>query len=511
MIVRNEQANLPRALASVAPLGAELIIVDTGSTDDTPDIARVAGARVLHRPWTGDFSAARNAGLDAATGEWVMVLDADEALLEQDAATVMPLLQQGGAEGYICPVTNLVGSPANPDAERSELLRFWRHRPAYRWEGAVHEQIAHRIVAAGHGGLSRAPIRFIHWGYLEAQDTARGRKERNLNLLLQAVAQAPDSAFLRFNLAVEYARQQRWAEAAAEYRRAQAGAEPHWAPKLTKGLVHALLQAGEQTDAEAELTRALTDWPDFTDLLYFKGVLCCQQQRWADAAAAFGRAMALGPAPVPPYAGAEEGLGAWKAAFALGRVYQSLGRVHEAVNVYEQAMEQRSDWLPPLEATVQILLGAGVPADQVCAYAQGRLHGIEAAEKLPTVAGLLAAGGAYQTALDTLPPDAADPRTRYVRGHCLLRLGQPAAAEAELAAVPADSPWEAPARAEQAYCRWVAGDTVGARALAAGVTLAEAARPYLEEARAVLAEGLRRYPDAVVLHDLLARLGEGTA
>src|SRR5687768_5610008 len=83
LIVRNEAGNLPRCLASVEPLGAEVVVVDTGSTDDTAALARRHGARVEHFPWRDDFAAAVNHAFDHAAGEWILRLDADEELVPE--------------------------------------------------------------------------------------------------------------------------------------------------------------------------------------------------------------------------------------------------------------------------------------------------------------------------------------------------------------------------------------------------------------------------------------------
>ena len=83
MIVRDEEQMLGRCLAAAAPAVDEIIIVDTGSQDATIEIARSFGARVIERPWTGSFADARNASLEAATGDWLLYLDADEVLVER--------------------------------------------------------------------------------------------------------------------------------------------------------------------------------------------------------------------------------------------------------------------------------------------------------------------------------------------------------------------------------------------------------------------------------------------
>ncbi len=92
MILRDEEELLPRFLEHARGLWDELVAVDTGSTDRTPRLLAEAGAKVLHRPWTGDFSAARNASLEAATGEWALVLDADELVSPGLVATAHNML-----------------------------------------------------------------------------------------------------------------------------------------------------------------------------------------------------------------------------------------------------------------------------------------------------------------------------------------------------------------------------------------------------------------------------------
>ena len=77
-IVRNEAAKLERSLASLEGAVDEIIVVDTGSSDDTVKIAEAHGAQVFHFPWQDDFSAARNVSLSKATGDWILVVDADE-------------------------------------------------------------------------------------------------------------------------------------------------------------------------------------------------------------------------------------------------------------------------------------------------------------------------------------------------------------------------------------------------------------------------------------------------
>ncbi|RQW88752.1 MAG: glycosyltransferase [Geobacter sp.] len=92
MIAKNEEANLPRCLASLLPLADEIIVVDTGSDDRTRDVARVFGAKVFDFPWNGDFSAARNESLSHASCRWILIMDADEVLSPLDHGRLKELL-----------------------------------------------------------------------------------------------------------------------------------------------------------------------------------------------------------------------------------------------------------------------------------------------------------------------------------------------------------------------------------------------------------------------------------
>jgi glycosyltransferase involved in cell wall biosynthesis len=100
MIVRNEERKLARALDSARDWVGEIVVVDTGSTDRTVEIAESYGARVIHFPWCDDFSAARNASLDAATNEWALVLDADEQWVVTDPVELARAVQHHALAGF---------------------------------------------------------------------------------------------------------------------------------------------------------------------------------------------------------------------------------------------------------------------------------------------------------------------------------------------------------------------------------------------------------------------------
>jgi tetratricopeptide (TPR) repeat protein len=142
MIVRDEAERLERCLASVAGFVDEMVVVDTGSRDATPAIAARCGARVHRLPWPGDFAPARNAALDLVRGDWVLVLDADEQLLEAARAPLQRLME---APDLL--VVNLLRLEQGADqSPYSSVSRLFRRHPAIRWSRPYHSMIDDSVL-----------------------------------------------------------------------------------------------------------------------------------------------------------------------------------------------------------------------------------------------------------------------------------------------------------------------------------------------------------------------------
>jgi len=173
MIVRDEEKNLPRALGSIEGLGEEMVIVDTGSQDATVEIAQAAGARVEHFEWCDDFSAARNFAMSHASGEWIMLLDADDEFERSDVFRARELLRSTSALGVA--VLQKVLYPEIPPITKAHLA-FVRNRPDLRFEFRMHEQIPLDPTRLLHSDL-----RMTHYGY--TAEHLPGKFERNQRLL----------------------------------------------------------------------------------------------------------------------------------------------------------------------------------------------------------------------------------------------------------------------------------------------------------------------------------------
>ena len=138
MIVKDEEEMLPRSLGAVHSAVDEIIVVDTGSSDRSIEIARSFGATVIERPWTGSFAEPRNVSFDAASGDWIVYLDADEVLVEGDAERLRALTGRTWREAFYLVETNFTGDMEDGTAVTHNALRVFRNRPEYRFDGHVH-------------------------------------------------------------------------------------------------------------------------------------------------------------------------------------------------------------------------------------------------------------------------------------------------------------------------------------------------------------------------------------
>lgn len=214
LIVKNESANLARCLESVRGVADEVVVVDTGSTDDTAALAERLGARVFHHLWQNDFSLARNAGLDHACGEWVLHLDADEALTPETRASLRATIAARAheADALTLVLHHFTNAQVLVDHLESQEVRVFRNRADYRFELNLHTQILPSILRAG-GRVRPTALRIWHYGYLSATAQGSDRLARNAALLEAEAARRPDDAYTAAKLGLTYQSLGRWEEA----------------------------------------------------------------------------------------------------------------------------------------------------------------------------------------------------------------------------------------------------------------------------------------------------------
>lgn len=210
VLTRDEEAMLPGLLASVQGAVDELLVVDSGSRDNTVALAKAAGATVLSITWTDDWSAARNAALPHVTSPYLLILDADERLGPGGPAALRAALAQGGFDCGLLPLHNASRLDASPAeilsgvarlGEPDLLPRLFRVSPTLRWQGAIHESPRDWLVGKRYRALPQAPI--LHLGRVPSIEADRDKRNRNLRYLRLQVERAPEELWAYDYLAGE--------------------------------------------------------------------------------------------------------------------------------------------------------------------------------------------------------------------------------------------------------------------------------------------------------------------
>lgn len=180
MIVKNEAENLPRCLASAKPFVDEMIVVDTGSEDNTVEIAKSYGAKVSNFKWCDDFSAARNYSLSLASGDWILVLDGDEELLVETDSWRQKLTEEPEVNAY-----GLVRLEANVSHVIGGFHgRIFRNLPDLRYVNRFHEQLQFKDKNNLNFGRLEG-VKIVHYGNLESEKVIQKAAKRDIPILEQ--------------------------------------------------------------------------------------------------------------------------------------------------------------------------------------------------------------------------------------------------------------------------------------------------------------------------------------
>jgi glycosyltransferase involved in cell wall biosynthesis len=291
LIVRDEERFLPRCLASVKDLVDEIVVVDTGSIDRSREIAGDFGARVHEFAWIDDFAAARNESLGHAAGDWILYIDADEAVQPVERAALQPLLEDGDAVGHYVMLQPRPGFTAYRE------LRLFRNHASIRFRGAIHENIwpAVRRYQARHGGhIHQSPLVLEHLGY---EGDQRRKHLRNLPLLEKRLARRPQHVFswchlarIRLALGEGALAEQAWTRALDIVRKKKHDLPEDSLPYA--GLVD--WQVSQGRDARPLLAEGRRLFPDNVQLEWLEARILMMEGRFAEAVPLFERFVRIG-------------------------------------------------------------------------------------------------------------------------------------------------------------------------------------------------------------------------
>jgi tetratricopeptide (TPR) repeat protein len=213
LIVKNESANLARCLQSIKSSVKEIVVVDTGSTDDTVAIAESFGATIGHFEWIEDFAAARNHALSLASGNWILWIDADEELVPESIAHIKQAVVRPHFGGFNAEIINFTSETSDDSRYIHQAVRLFRRLPEISFSGRIHEQITPAFEQIGLPWANLNGFQILHHGYRPSAMAERNKLTRTIDALEREVRESPHDAFHWFNLANAYTVACRWPEA----------------------------------------------------------------------------------------------------------------------------------------------------------------------------------------------------------------------------------------------------------------------------------------------------------
>lgn len=287
VIVKNEETHIVRWLDTMRKITKDIVVVDTGSSDRTVELAKAGGARVYHFAWTEDFAAAKNHAIKQAKGDWILFLDADEYFSDASIKNVRKCIEQHHrnpkADALICKIVNIDEDDNDRVISEFYNLRIFRNVPWLRYQRKIHEMIVKetgsiQIVIISEG------IEILHTGY--TQSIIQGKLRRNLAILQQEIAQGGERSWhyrylcdCYFGLK-DYEKAAKYARLHIKYGERSLGKDN----SICKRLIECLdSMRVEEAEFLAEVDAQIEAYPDDPELVWYKAEYLARQKRYAEA------------------------------------------------------------------------------------------------------------------------------------------------------------------------------------------------------------------------------------
>lgn len=201
LIVRNEEEFLLNSIESIKDIADEIIVIDTGSSDTTINIAKKFGAIIVKKTWEYDFAKARNHYIEIARGKWILSIDADERLDPKGAAIIRNLITRKVDE--ICAYSFKFHNYTDKDKAVKHTIQFiarlFPNLPNLRYKGRLHEQILFTDTGLHPEIIKVDDVIIHHYGSDPRVVVSRNKYRRNEEILLRAIEEEPENWFHRFN------------------------------------------------------------------------------------------------------------------------------------------------------------------------------------------------------------------------------------------------------------------------------------------------------------------------
>ncbi|EFM09009.1 glycosyl transferase family 2 [Paenibacillus curdlanolyticus YK9] len=345
MIVKNEAPSLKRCLDSVKGLVDEIVVVDTGSTDNTIDIALQYTSNVFSFTWMNNFAAARNESIRHATSDWILVLDADEYIQSEDHDKLKSFLSQFDKSipaGIVLTINNFMSNETDfSQIMESTGARLFVNHPCIHYVEPIHEQLISTDIPINWVSYS---FHIFHTGYTKQTVTTKNKSERNMSILMQLQAEKKNDPYYNFVLGNEYANIHEHHNAHQCYIVSYEGTKTTdtWFNHLLDRLIATELQLELYNEASRHIEQGVKLYPQKADYHCLRGVLLEKLGFRKEAALHFSKCLDIfKQAGNTPYWVIQPSFGTTLPMQALADIYRRQGNFEQAVSYWIQALQQQ--------------------------------------------------------------------------------------------------------------------------------------------------------------------------
>ena len=427
MIVKNEEENLQRCLNSIYDMVDEIIIVDTGSTDKTVDIAKKFGAKVHYVKWNNNFSEARNESLKYASKDWILILDADDEFYMEDRKTFKVLLDSNLDEKaiyYFETLSYYGNSIQNGDIAVNINPRLFKNNRGIHYEGEIHNQL---VFKQGEYNAICDSIKIHHYGYLDNMIISKDKRNRNISILKKQIKNNINKAFAYFNLGNEYSSLDDTTNALECYYKSYEDFDSGrgYSFILILRIIISNYNLGKYNEALKFINIGIKHYPKCTDIYFYKALIYKAIDRPTLQIKALEKCIEMGEPPSELkfiY-----GTGTFKAYYELGNVYMKFKDYDTSYNYYIEAISSKPDYIEPLYNIAHILKEQEVAIDEFKTIIE-RFFTENEKSSHSIIADLFYDIGYYKTALEYIEKykeiGIATENMIILKTKCLIRTGE---------------------------------------------------------------------------------------
>lgn len=345
MIIKNEEQHLDECLHKIKDYVSEIIIIDTGSTDKSKEIARKYTDKIYDFTWCDDFAKARNYSISKATNDWILILDADEMILEVDKEKLTGFTALHSKEKVVgrIKIINLFEEGDEVKKSTTYVTRFF-NKNFFHYKGPIHEQ----VVAKDNGEYKVKSIQITieHLGYLDVIMNKKSKYERNITLLKSAIKDNGKDPYYHYQLGKSYYKAQQYKMALESFKNAISlcnNFRYEYAQDLVESYGYALLKCEKYLEA-----MNLLDYQNYyaksPDYNFVVGLIYMNNGKFQEAIDTFKKC-------IGEIEGKVEGINSYQPKYNIGVIYEVLGEVGKAMQYYKEC----GDYLPAKKGLKKLL------------------------------------------------------------------------------------------------------------------------------------------------------------